>query len=262
MALLFSNTFDEAIAWLTESTGEVWTVRRVLEEILAHDELVLEVVPPRNAQFGIYRYDPHCPPEMGYLPSGPFVFIGPAEPRPRFPLRDKYIIELLEYGEAELVYAQIPADDDPNGRWVIPRPYGTPLRVTLDMCRVSILVAHRLAAYSNTARTPVSGSAADEQPVNTESPGAPVTDSSNTPPALADWCVKARQLADDIGLMMWNRGERRISARSVSPKVAEELAKDKAFWGNQGPRSESNIRNEALKGWTFTPPPDTPMEVA
>lgn len=96
-------------------------------------------------------------------------------------------------------------------------------------------------------------------------------DSANMTQGAADeaanipaWHVKARQLADDIGLMLWKRGERRISARSVSRKVAEELEKteDGAYWGTQGPRSASNIRNQALKGWTFTPPVDAPTDVA
>lgn len=158
MALLFSNTVTEAADWLTETTGELWTARRVLEEIVAHKDLLLEVVPPRDARFGIYRYDTKCPPEMGYERSGPFVRIGVAEPRLRFPLRDEFVVELLERGDAELFIAQIPASDDPNGRWVFHEPKsGPPMRVTLDMCRVSAAVARMLAAYRAVLRMPADG---------------------------------------------------------------------------------------------------------
>lgn len=169
MALLFSNTVAEAADWLTETTGELWTVRRVLEEIIARDELLLEVVPPRDARFGVYRYDTKCPPEMGYERSGPFVRIGVAEPRLRFPLGDEYVVDLLERGEAELVIAQIPPDDDPNGRWVFHEPKaGPPLRVTLDMCRVSAAVAHMLAAYYATPRMTADDAATPTEDASTE----------------------------------------------------------------------------------------------
>ncbi|MFX1684910.1 hypothetical protein [Paraburkholderia sp. A1RO-5L] len=78
-----------------------------------------------------------------------------------------------------------------------------------------------------------------------------------------DWRAKARYLAQRKGEEKWRRGERSISARSISPSVAAELAKpeNKRYWGNRGHRSESNIRTEALKGWTFVPPVDASRDV-
>lgn len=69
-----------------------------------------------------------------------------------------------------------------------------------------------------------------------------------------NWQERARELAQEIGLKKWNSGIRNISAREVAPSVATELGKERKYWGKQGARSESNVRNEALRGWTFQPP--------
>ena len=288
MALLFSHTLSEAIDWLAEKTGEAWSIRRLLEFILAH-ELPLDVVPPRDAQFGVYLQG-HFPPERGYLPVGSFSRIGLADEIPRFRLRDQCVIDLLEHGEADLVYAHIPADDEPTGRWVIHEPMsGPPMRVTLDMCRVSRTALRLIAADCITARLP----AADEGPITgplslsdelqrrlavgnapstsadehstpepaTASGGSPVAeagtaDSDEIP--VADWRAKARELAQVIGMEKHCIGEREITARNVCEEVAARLAKlDKGqYWGQRGARSASTIRNEALKGWKFCPPED------
>jgi hypothetical protein len=72
----------------------------------------------------------------------------------------------------------------------------------------------------------------------------------------ADWRAKTRELAQQIGETWWARGERNITVRRISVRVADEMAKEsyKVYWGLQGPRSWNNIRNEALNGWKFTPP--------
>ncbi|CAG9163842.1 hypothetical protein [Cupriavidus pinatubonensis] len=77
--------------------------------------------------------------------------------------------------------------------------------------------------------------------------------------ASVDWKKRAQELAQNMGAARWRRdGIRNQSTRSLSPAVAIEMAKDeyRKYWGMQGPRSESNIRNEALKGWKFVPPED------
>lgn len=71
-----------------------------------------------------------------------------------------------------------------------------------------------------------------------------------------DWKAFAVATANEIGLKKWKSGQRQISARGVSKEVAAEMEKEEnhRYWGGQGPRSVSNIRNEALKGWKFIPP--------
>lgn len=68
------------------------------------------------------------------------------------------------------------------------------------------------------------------------------------------WQDRARQLAQEIGERKWHSGQREITARSMANSVAIELGKDHRYFGSRGPRSASNIRNEALKGWNFQPP--------
>jgi hypothetical protein len=71
--------------------------------------------------------------------------------------------------------------------------------------------------------------------------------------SATDWVCRARELAQTIGEEKWRVGEREITARGVCERVATELCKEK-YYGTRGPRSASNVRSEALKGWRFSPP--------
>lgn len=71
--------------------------------------------------------------------------------------------------------------------------------------------------------------------------------------ASADWIGKAIQLANEIATKNRQTGEG-TSARAIAPTVAKMLAKDSAYDGNRGQRSEHNVRNQALRGWKFVPP--------
>lgn len=70
------------------------------------------------------------------------------------------------------------------------------------------------------------------------------------------WIIRARELAQAIGEKRWRSGQRQITARNIDEAVADELGKDRNFHGKQGPRSASNVRSVALKGWKFSPPDD------
>jgi len=72
-----------------------------------------------------------------------------------------------------------------------------------------------------------------------------------------DWREKASAIADKLAHEKYQRGEREITARNTCNAVAIELAKDSTTHGTRGERSAGNIRNEALKGWIFTPPTGT-----
>ncbi|MBA9902667.1 hypothetical protein [Burkholderia cepacia] len=70
----------------------------------------------------------------------------------------------------------------------------------------------------------------------------------------SDWISRARELAQEIGERKWRSGQRQITARNIDGAVAAELGKDPSCHGKQGPRSASNVRSVALKGWKFFPP--------
>ena len=69
-----------------------------------------------------------------------------------------------------------------------------------------------------------------------------------------DWKVKARAIADNIGNERWETGQQQITARNIAAAVTTALALDFSTHGRLGPRGEDNVRNEGLRGWTFTPP--------
>lgn len=101
------------------------------------------------------------------------------------------------------------------------------------------------------------------------SPAEPVTLAAVLPAPLpiedakrAAWIVKAREIADEIGLKKWRLGERQITARNICNAVATELAKGEPndaqrYHGSQGPRAADAIRSVALKGWRFICPSGT-----
>ena len=72
-----------------------------------------------------------------------------------------------------------------------------------------------------------------------------------------DWKIKAKAIADRVGLEQYNNGSRQITARGICGVVAEELAKDETTRGLQGSRSSGNVRTHGLRHWIFTPPKDT-----
>jgi hypothetical protein len=262
MALLFSNTVDEVVVWLTETTCERWTMRRLLD-VARVFHLNLFVIPPFGARFGWYKWDPENAPS----PSFPLVR-QMGEPRPSITLPPVCIGDLMEYGQTRMSIVVWPDSEyGMPGHYVIFEPLDSELTVTLDMVRIGVNTAHALAAHRT---RDTSTTAPAEEPATEAEPRAPAADPANglaasvREPSHPDWRVKVRQIADEVALAKWNRGERHISVRSVSASVKAELDKheNKNYWGTQGPRSESNIRNEALKGWTFTPPSDAPTDVA
>lgn len=117
-----------------------------------------------------------------------------------------------------------------------------------DYAPIDLTAARLRWKEKSTARTrqQTNGNAIATPPGGPAEPGA--TD--------AAWKTRARELAQEFGEAKWARGEREITARNICRAVAKELGKKPEFHGNRGPRSESNVRNEALKGWKFSPPPD------
>jgi hypothetical protein len=87
-------------------------------------------------------------------------------------------------------------------------------------------------------------------------PSAPVVTSSAKKSTGPDWKARAREIADEVGLMKWRQGQQEITIRNIVGRVAMELAKDPVYRSKRGPRAEGSVRN-ALKGWEFVQPAGT-----
>lgn len=111
--------------------------------------------------------------------------------------------------------------------------------------------AHLLAALNKL------GSTTDVPPASSTARnaiGPPLAGDDVAPATDDDWIARARELAQAIGEEIWRVGVRQVTARGLSERVATELGKESRYHGMQGPRSASNVRNSALKGWKFAPP--------
>lgn len=145
------------------------------------------------------------------------------------------IAEPVEGDDSLCLTEEIILQDAERNRLLIDEMLETEAR---ELCRIS---GETLPPWMNAAT-------ADTQQ-------APLPTASQAAPAEPkDWQVKALEIANEIALQRWLRGERQITARNISESVATKLGKESRYQGNQGPRSASTVRNEALKGWKFTPP--------
>ena len=73
-----------------------------------------------------------------------------------------------------------------------------------------------------------------------------------------DWKEKAVEIANQLGLQKWARGEREITGRNICDAVATALEKDSKYHGTRGPRAATSVRNALIeKGWNFVPPSGT-----
>lgn len=73
-----------------------------------------------------------------------------------------------------------------------------------------------------------------------------------------DWVVKAKAIADRIGLERWNSGVQEITAHNICKAVAKELADDRTAHGKRGARAANTVRTAGLKKWKFKPPSKRP----
>lgn len=179
MALLFSNTVDEVVVWLTETTGEPWTMRRLLD-VARIFHLNLFVIPPFGARFGWYKWNPENAPSR----SSPFVR-QMGEPRPRITLPPVCIGDLMEYGHTRMSIVVWPDSEyGMPGHYVIFEPLDSELTVTLDMVRIGENTAHALAAHC-TGRDTSAATPAEEPPAEAEL-GALAADPLNAPLAVAE----------------------------------------------------------------------------
>lgn len=173
------------------------------------------------------------------------------------------IIEAIEGGALtaqQVVRWHVPDYENGDYEGSINDMQATLLREDLDQWCRGLGIAIPSGVSTTTPETPDVLTPSDKRgkrPANEAT--APHADASQLEDGTGendDWQSKARQTADKIALNKWNRGERQITARNISEAVASELGKDEGNWGKQGPRSESNVRNEGLRGWKFHPPQD------
>lgn len=196
---------------------------------------------------------PDVPPERRFQPCGtlPLLIATAYVPADMDPHEAK--AELLASGDA--------ADDgDPVGR------LRGRIAASYERQLLNAVYDGKLTVYGRTDYAPIDLTAArlrweEKSTVRTrqQTHGNAITTPPGVPakPGATDaaWKTRARELAQEFGEAKWARGEREITARNICRVVAKELGKKPEFHGNRGPRSESNVRNEALKGWKFSPPP-------
>ncbi|WP_321821895.1 MULTISPECIES: hypothetical protein [unclassified Burkholderia] len=108
------NTLDDAASLLSALTGEAWTPRRILSDVLdgyripqgkTQPPTCLRCAPPRSTKFARYKWDA----ENG-TPSNPFVYVCPA-PYQTVALYPAQVDDLLKTGEAAISIAERPEDD-------------------------------------------------------------------------------------------------------------------------------------------------------
>lgn len=114
MPLLRWNTLDDAASSLSELTGEAWSPRRILSEVLdiycvsqgkRAPRTCLRCAPPHDTKFSRYAWDA----ERG-TPGNPFVYVSEA-PYQTVPLYPKQVDDLLKTGATLVAVAERPEDD-------------------------------------------------------------------------------------------------------------------------------------------------------
>lgn len=161
MALLFSNTVAEAADWLTETTGELWTVRRLLEAMLFAGAEV-QAITPVDAQFGLYEWERN---DGATLHS--FIRRRSIARPSLVSLHRAHVAQLLEQGETWVHLAEPPCDqDDVSGGtlrmidqrvlatedryecdgYVFVEPWLTALKIDLSMIRLAATDLRELLA--------------------------------------------------------------------------------------------------------------------
>jgi hypothetical protein len=134
MTPLVWNTLQEAAAYLTESTGKIWTKNEVLSAaieypISIHRNLTfIQVAMPRDTRFGVYVFDMDIGGLNPFRRKAQFVWI-PIRLR-QFQVRDLLIhgeVQISSAGDSEAV------DGLSEGDCVFIEPLGSKHIVNLDM---------------------------------------------------------------------------------------------------------------------------------
>lgn len=144
------NTLDDAASLLMELTGEAWTPRRILSDVLngyripqgnAQPPTCLRSAPPRSTKFARYKLDA----ENG-TPSNPFVYVC-AAPYQTVALYPVQVDDLLKTGETVISIAERPEDDYGRpGEYVFIEPPEQALTVALPSIGMSATGLQEFAA--------------------------------------------------------------------------------------------------------------------
>ncbi|WP_321804892.1 hypothetical protein [Burkholderia sp. BCC1993] len=144
------NTLDDAASLLSALTGEAWTPRRILSDVLdgyrvpqgkTQPPTCLRCAPPRSTKFARYKWDT----ENG-TPSNPFVYVC-AAPYQTVALYPAQVDELLKTGEAAISIAERPEDDYGRpGEYVFIEPPEEALTVALPSIGMSAAGLQEFAA--------------------------------------------------------------------------------------------------------------------
>ncbi|HEX7913895.1 MAG TPA: hypothetical protein VF534_38265 [Paraburkholderia sp.] len=133
MSPLRWNTLDEAALWLSEVTGEAWSPRRILNDVLnlyrvtkgnVPPPTCLRCAPPHGTTFGRYKWD-----AKNGTPSNSFVYVCDA-PYQTVALYPSQVDDLLKTGETRITLAE--ESEDAYGRegdYVFVEPMAQGLKV-------------------------------------------------------------------------------------------------------------------------------------
>jgi hypothetical protein len=125
MQTLEWNTLDKAAAWLSHTTGEEWTAKRVLDICLEipknrlRNSTFLKAAMPRDTQFGLYRWDIKNNPGMRQR-----VMAARWQTVPLYPSQ---VSELLVHGKTNVSVALRPDEESgTENEWVLIEPLDSP----------------------------------------------------------------------------------------------------------------------------------------
>lgn len=135
------NKLSEAAAWLSQTTGEAWTVNHVLNAAITHLKprhrsrppiTYLKAATPRNTAFGVYEINKG----QDSLKT-PFLRKFAARWR-TVPLALLHVQELLVHGETSIDLALSPDDEDGmENEYIFIEPFGERFIVQLEMVGIT-----------------------------------------------------------------------------------------------------------------------------
>ena len=137
MTPLVWNTLQEAAAYLTESTGKIWTKNEVLSAAIEYPISIhrnlsfIQVVMPRETRFGVCIHDFDMPAVNPFRRIRQHVWIP-------IRLRQHHVSVLLIHGEIQISDAGNSESVDmlSEGEYVFIEPLGSNHAVNLDMLRI------------------------------------------------------------------------------------------------------------------------------
>lgn len=216
------NTLEEAAAWLSQTRGDTWTAKKVIDAALrAHKQdarhprpTLISAVLPHGCEYGIYVWDaPKGSPENPFVPKHPWA-LPVTEP---IPLYQAHLGDILLRGKFEISMLQSPESPDGiEGEYRFIEPLGRSIEITMGMLGISGRKLRALAKLLPDAK-------------RTEAETGPVSAESTDEQIIAAWPTLSPDQRQKIAIALVRRNEGNHAAAArvvgVSPRWMIELAK-------------------------------------